>query len=75
MILIADRMLTTEPMVSFLALYASFSYSLIYLILEVFPIVFNQHRHWDLVASTLPFLAILFGVVCAIFLNGANQRR
>lgn len=68
-------MLTTEPMITFLALYASFTYSLIYLTLEVFPIVFNEHRHWDLVVSTLPFLAILIGVICAAFLNFANQPR
>ena len=64
-----------EPMVTFLALYASFTYSLIYLTLEVFPIVFREHRHWGLVVSSLPFLAILIGVICAAFLNFANQPR
>ncbi|KAJ5818466.1 major facilitator superfamily domain-containing protein [Penicillium riverlandense] len=69
------RLLITEPMVTFLALYASFVYSLIYLTLEGFPIVFQEHRHWDLVVSTLPFLAILVGIQCAVLINFANQPR
>ncbi|KAJ5522751.1 major facilitator superfamily domain-containing protein [Penicillium frequentans] len=68
-------MLFTEPMVTLLALYASFTYSLIYLTLEVFPIVFHEDRHWSLVISTLPFLSILVGVICAVMLNFANQPR
>ncbi|KAJ5172022.1 major facilitator superfamily domain-containing protein [Penicillium capsulatum] len=67
------QMLFMEPMVTLLALYASFTYSLIYLTLEVFPIVFREHRQWGLVMSTLPFLAILIGVICALLLNFANQ--
>lgn len=66
-------MLFTEPMVTLLALYASFVYSLIYLILEMFPIVFHEDRHWSLVVSTLPFLSILVGVACAVFVNFAKQ--
>lgn len=66
-------MLLTEPMVTLIAIYASFTYSFIYLTLEVFPIVFNEYRQWTLVISTLPFLSILIGVFCAIFINFANQ--
>lgn len=62
-------------MVTYLALYASFTYSLIYLTLEVFPIVFRERRHWGLVVSTLPFLAILVGIQCAVLINFANQPR
>ncbi|KAJ5974589.1 major facilitator superfamily domain-containing protein [Penicillium waksmanii] len=69
------KMLFTEPMVACLALYASFTYSLIYLVLEVFPIVFNENRKWSLIVSTLPFLSILVGVGCAVFINFANQPR
>lgn len=68
-------MLFMEPMVTCLALYASFTYSLIYLVLEVFPIVFKENRKWSLVLSTLPFLSILVGVGCAVFINFANQPR
>lgn len=66
-------MLVTEPMVTYLALYASFTYSLIYLTLEVFPIVFKEHRQWSLVISTLPFLAILIGIQFAVLINFANS--
>lgn len=73
--LVLAGMLFTEPMVTLLALYTSFTYSLIYLTLEVFPIVFHEDRHWSLVISTLPFLSILVGVICAVMLNFANQPR
>jgi hypothetical protein len=43
--------------------------------LEVFPIVFAQHRGWGVVESSLPFLALLIGVFCAMFVNLANQPR
>lgn len=38
------RMLTTEPMVACIAVYASFVYGLLYMTLEVFPIVFLEER-------------------------------
>lgn len=68
-------MLFTEPMVTSIALYASFVYGLLYLSLEVFPIVFYQNRQYKLVISTLPFLAIFIGVVCALGINLSNQSR
>ena len=69
------RMLLFEPMVICIALYASFVYGLLYLSLEVFPIVFLQNRKWNLVISTLPFLALFVGVLCALGINLANQSR
>ena len=69
------RMLFTEPMVTCIALYASFVYGVLYLSLEVFPIVFYQNRKYSLVVSTLPFLALFVGVVCAMGINLANQPR
>ncbi|KAJ9632057.1 hypothetical protein H2203_000458 [Taxawa tesnikishii (nom. ined.)] len=69
------RMLLTEPMVTCIALYASFVYSLLYMTLEVFPIVYQQHRHFGLVVSTLPFLALFVGVLFAVLINLANQSR
>lgn len=66
-------MLLTEPMVTCMALYASFVYSLIYLTLEVYPIVFSEIRHYRTVISTLPFLGIFVGVLFALVVNFANQ--
>ena len=69
------RMLFTEPMVTCIALYASFVYALLYLTLEVFPIVFLQNRGYGLVVSTLPFLGLFVGVLSAVIINLANQPR
>ncbi|KAJ5648760.1 MFS general substrate transporter [Penicillium lividum] len=68
-------MLTTEPMVTCIALYASFVYALLYMTLEVFPIVFQEERGFSLVESSLPFLALFVGVIFAMFVNLANQPR
>jgi MFS family permease len=69
------RMLFTEPMVTCIAIYASFVFGLLYLTLEVFPIVFQEIRGYSLVVSTLPFLALFVGVIAAVGLNLANQPR
>ncbi|CAG7981698.1 unnamed protein product [Penicillium salamii] len=63
------RMLVTEPLVACMALYASFTYSLIYLTLEIFPIVFREQRQWSLISSSLTFLGILIGVILAAPMN------
>lgn len=70
-----DRMLLTEPMVTCMALYASFVYGLLFFALESFPIVFAELRHWELVPSTLPFLGLFIGVIVAICINIGNQPR
>lgn len=68
-------MLTTEPMVTCIAIYASFVYGLLYMTLEVFPIVFEEERHFSPVVGSLPFLGLFVGVICAVGLNLANQPR
>lgn len=55
-------MLVTEPAVTFMACYASFVYGMLYLFLEVFPIVFAEWRGYGPVVSTLPFLGLFVGV-------------
>ncbi|KAH7336073.1 major facilitator superfamily domain-containing protein [Rhexocercosporidium sp. MPI-PUGE-AT-0058] len=69
------RMLLTEPMVTCIAFYASFVYGLLYLTLEVFPIVFNEDRGWSPVIGSLPFLALFIGVLSAVVVNLGNQPR
>jgi hypothetical protein len=68
-------MLTTEPMVTAIAFYASFVFALLYTTLEVFPIVYSEHRGWSPVVSTLPFISLFIGVLCALGVNLANQPR
>ena len=66
-------MLVTEPIVACIALYASFVYALLYLTLEVFPIVFQENRGYSILVGSLPFLGLFLGVLAAIGLNLANQ--
>ena len=68
-------MLTTEPMVTCITFYASFVFALLYMTLEVFPIVYLEHRGWPTVVSTLPFMALFVGVLGALCINLANQPR
>ncbi|KAL8897843.1 MAG: hypothetical protein Q9207_006997 [Kuettlingeria erythrocarpa] len=68
-------MLFTEPMVTCITLYASFVYGLLYLTLEVFPIVFAEIRGYKLVISTLPFLGLFVGVLFSMAINLLNQPR
>jgi len=56
-----------------IALYASLVYGLLFLNLEVFPIVFKEQRHFSLIISTLPFLGLLVGVIFALIVNIVNQ--
>ncbi len=68
-------MLITEPMVTCIAIYASFVFALLYMTLEVFPIVFQENRGWGTVVGSLPFLGLFVGVLAAVFINLANQPR
>lgn len=67
------RMLFTEPMITAIAIYASFVYGLLYMTLEIFPIVFEEDRGWSPVLGGLPFLGLLVGVCSAVLINLQNQ--
>jgi MFS family permease len=69
------KMLVSEPMVTCIAFYASFVYAILYLTLTVFPIVFEEHRHYSPVVASLPFLGLFVGVNLAIGINLGNQPR
>ncbi|KIW11066.1 hypothetical protein PV08_10365 [Exophiala spinifera] len=69
------KMLCLEPMVTCIAFYASFVYSILYLTLEVFPIVFTEERKYSPVVASLPFLGLFVGVLCALCINLGNQPR
>jgi hypothetical protein len=62
-------------MVTCIAFYASFVFALLYTTLEVFPIVYSEHRGWSPVVSSLPFLSLFVGVLGALCINLANQPR
>ncbi|QKX55516.1 uncharacterized protein TRUGW13939_02609 [Talaromyces rugulosus] len=69
------KMLFTEPIVTCVSFYAAFVYGVMYLALELFPIVFKQTRGWSPVVSALPFLGLLIGVVSSVGVNVYNQHR
>lgn len=66
------RMLFTEPIVSVIAVYASFVYALLYMTLEIFPLIFREIHGWKLIPSTLPFISLFVGIVCALSINLGN---
>lgn len=69
------RMLLFEPMVTCIAIYASFVYGVLYMTLVMFDIVYQELRGWGLVVASLPYLGLMIGVVAAMFINLANQPR
>lgn len=66
-------MLVSEPMVTCIAFYASFVYAILYLTLQVFPIVFEEQRQWAPVPASLPFLGMFVGILAATGVNLGNQ--
>lgn len=69
------NMLIFEPMVTCIAFYASFVYTILYLTLTVFPIVFEEDRGYSPLVGSLPFLGLFVGVNLAIVINLGNQPR
>lgn len=67
------RLLVT-PICAFMTLYASFVYGILYLAFAAFPIEFTEIRGWNLLVGSLPFLAILIGVIIANIFTLGNQR-
>ena len=68
-------MLVVEPMVTAICFYASFVFAILYLTLELFPIVFEEQRGYSTMIASLPFLGLFVGVVVALILNIGNQPR
>ena len=66
-------MLFTEPMVTCIAFYASFVYAILYMTLQVFPIVFEEQRKWSPVIGSLPFLGMFVGIFVATGVSLGNQ--
>lgn len=69
------KMLVTEPIVTCIATYASFVFTVLYMTLQIFPIVYRERRGWGPIVSTTPFVAMLVGVFCALGINLGNQPR
>ncbi|MCJ1352781.1 MAG: hypothetical protein MMC33_002765 [Icmadophila ericetorum] len=59
-------MLATEPIVTFLSLYISFNFSVLFGFFDAFPIVFQGVYHFSLGESGLPWLAVLTGCILSV---------
>src|ERR1700712_2414495 len=55
--------LLLTPICFLVAIYASFVYAILYANLAAFPIVFQQQRGWNPLVGSLPFLALLIGIL------------
>ncbi|KAH8814962.1 putative MFS multidrug transporter [Xylogone sp. PMI_703] len=60
-----SKMFFLEPIVFFCSVYLALAYGIFYLFFTAYPISFHQHRHWAAGVASLPFLAILVGLIIA----------
>ncbi|KAK4870445.1 hypothetical protein LT330_004793 [Penicillium expansum] len=49
-------------------------YSIVYLNIGSFPIIFHETRGWSPVVASLPFLALIVGIIVGALVNIFNQR-
>jgi MFS transporter, DHA1 family, multidrug resistance protein len=63
------KMIIFEPMVTFITLYNSFVYGVLYLLFAAVPIVYEEGRGWNPLVGSLPFLAVLVGTMIAATVN------
>ena len=66
------QMLLT-PICFLICLYAAFCYGLIYAALDSFKFVFQEGRGWNPLVGSLPFLAILIGLIMGGAVNILNN--
>ncbi|EFX01740.1 major facilitator superfamily transporter multidrug resistance [Grosmannia clavigera kw1407] len=67
------QMLAT-PICLAVTVYSSFIYAVFYASLASFPIIFQQTRGWDDLVGSLPFLAVLTGILAGAVVSWHNQR-
>ncbi|KAI4929642.1 uncharacterized protein J4E92_005307 [Alternaria infectoria] len=71
--LLRPLQLLMTPICFLVALYASFCYGILYMMLGGIPIIFGEMRGWPAVSATLPFLGILVGAIIGCSINAYNQ--
>lgn len=67
------QMLMT-PICFLISLFVAFVYGMLYANFSAFPLEFRDERGWELVPSTLPFLAYLVGMAIGGGINIINQK-
>ncbi|KAL2755751.1 hypothetical protein ACRALDRAFT_2042045 [Sodiomyces alcalophilus JCM 7366] len=72
--LVRPLQLLATPICALVALYASFTYGVMYMQLGAVPIIFARQRGWGRgVRGSLPFLAQFLGAVTGLGINAVNQ--
>lgn len=67
------QMLAT-PICLCVTTYTAFIYALYYASLTAFTVVFQDTRHWNALVGSLPYLALLLGIILGVGLNFLNQK-
>lgn len=57
------RLLGTQPIVSLIAIYIAFVYGILYLCLEVYPIIFVEGYKFNSGVGMLPYIALFIGLL------------
>jgi MFS transporter, DHA1 family, multidrug resistance protein len=68
-------MLTTEPIIILVGIYVSFVYSMLYLCLEAFPLVFIEKYRMGYGVGNLPYIAVTVGLLLSSILFALLERR
>ncbi|KAJ5863555.1 uncharacterized protein N7529_005471 [Penicillium soppii] len=68
-------LLFSEPIVLLLSLYMAIVYGTLYMLFDAFPIIFQDIRGWGEGVGSLPFLAVMIGMMIAVGLNMYDNKR
>ena len=69
------KLLFLEPIVFLVTTYTAFIYGIMYLFLEAYPVVFAEARHINPAVATLPYLALIVGVIVGCLIVVAFEPR
>jgi MFS family permease len=68
-------LLFSEPIVLLLSIYMAIVYGTLYMLFDAFPIIFQDIRGWGEGVGSLPFLAVMIGMMIAVGLNMYDNKR
>ena len=68
-------LLFSEPIVLLLSLYMAIVYGTLYMLFDAFPIIFQKIRGWSEGVGSLPFLAVMIGMMAAVGVNMYDNKR
>ncbi|OGM50006.1 MFS transporter [Aspergillus bombycis] len=68
-------LLTFEPVVLLISIYLAIVYGILYLLFAAFPLVYHGMRGWTAGIATLPFLAVLVGMVFGVAYSFLHDHR